>query len=152
AESLFAVRPFDPPVDQALGDAAIAALNDSRKPVQLAAVRALGRLRYPRALQAPSHLAPFYHKRDPAAGSPHAIARIANPSSRPLFLNALGAPSPALRRAGIEGLVRLGDRSASDEIQRALSGERDESVLSAARFSFVMLLGGSVEAIVRDLT
>jgi HEAT repeat protein len=151
-ERVFAVRPLDPPIDLALGDTVVAALNDKHKEVRLAAIETLGRIRYPRAVQALADLEQFYGRGEIAEGALDALARIAQPGSRPLFSSGLSSKSPAMKKAAIEGLVRLGDRSAIEAVQSALAGERDQAVLSAARFSSVILSGGSVDPIVQDLT
>ena len=123
-ERVFAVRPLDPPIDQALGDTVVAALNDKHSEVRLAAIETLGRIRYARAVQALADLEQFYGRGAIAEAAFDALARIAQPASRSLFFSGLSSKSPAVKRAAIEGLVRINDRSTAEAVQSALAGGR----------------------------
>ena len=63
----------------------------------------------------------------------------------------LPARARGLKVAAIEGLARLGTRAGADAIQGALATERNDAVLSASRFSAVLLSNGSIDPIVDDL-
>jgi HEAT repeat protein len=148
---LFAPRPLDDPIDPAVGDALITAMNDRDTDVRRAAMHALGVMRYARAVQALTELFQFYTRGDDAEASFEALADIAHGSSVPLFVSQLTSKSVALKVAAIEGLSRVGDRARIGDIQTALLGERNDPVLLAARFSAVLLSGGSLDPIVEDL-
>jgi HEAT repeat protein len=138
-------RLFEPPphasAPVAIGDAAIAALNDSDTRVRLWASNTLGWLRERRAAPALGERLAYYTKGPEAEAALHAIARIAPPGAAPTFRAFLAAASAPMRVMALEGLGRLGDASAVPAITTALASERDPAVLLAGAFAFFRLGG-----------
>ncbi len=95
-----------------LGDALVAAMNDARQEVQLAAMRALGDIGEKRASRALRER--FVHdQRGPGAEAAlDGLARLADPASQPVFFEQVASKDADLRRAAFEGLARLGDVAA----------------------------------------
>jgi len=106
---LYAQRPQDGPVEEIVGDAMISALNDGDRAVRVAAMQALGAMRYERGVQALADLFDYYGKGEPAAAALDALARIAHPTSAALMTAQLASKTTALRGIAIEGIARLGD-------------------------------------------
>ncbi|HEV8230315.1 MAG TPA: HEAT repeat domain-containing protein, partial [Candidatus Limnocylindria bacterium] len=142
---VFEKRLQDDPIETTVGDAVITALNEADRGLRVAAIQALGAMRYPRAVQALTDLFQYYAKGDLAAASFDALARIAHPASAPLFTAALTGKTSGLKGTAIEGLARLGDTSNLAAIQTALGGERSEGVLLAGNFAAVLLSQASID-------
>jgi HEAT repeat protein len=148
---LFGRRAGDEPIDQAVGDAVITALNDRTVEVKQAAMDALGAMRYARAVEPLGTLFSYYKKGGSAEQALDALAHIAHPGSAPLFVAALGHPSPALRIIAVEGLARMGDRAKLADIQKALVSERNEGVLLASTFASVLLSAAPLDELAEGL-
>jgi HEAT repeat protein len=133
---VFAKRTGDEPIESTVGDALITALNDNDRAVKLSAMLALGAMKYERGVQALTSLFTFYGKGEAALD---ALARIAHPTSVPLFTAQLASKTASLRGLAIEGLARVGDRSQLAAIQAAIDKEREQSVTLAGAFANVML-------------
>jgi HEAT repeat protein len=144
---VFARRPADDRVEETVGDAVIAALNDRDRLVKTAAMTSLGAMRYDRGLQALTDQFRYYGKGEVAAAALDALARIANPASAPVFTAQLASTDAALRGIAIEGLARMGDASKLADIKAAVRSERSDSVLLAAAFATVMLSDAPVDPI-----
>src|SRR5438093_6821128 len=142
---LFEKRLHDDPIETTVGDAVIAALNEADRGLRIAAIEALGAMRYARAVQALTDLFQYYAKGDLAAASFDALARIAHPASVPLFTAALTGTTSAVKGTAIEGLARVGDTGNLAAIQTALAGERREGMLLAGNFAAVMLSQASID-------
>jgi len=151
AGRLFQKRPSDEQVDERLGDGLIAALNDADKTIKLAAMDALGAMRYTRALPALGELLAFYKKGDMAEGTLDAVARIAQPESAGLLAAQLLGSDPALKATAIEGLARLGQRSSLPAIQKAVENDRTERVQMAGTFAAVLLAEAPADLIAEGL-
>jgi HEAT repeat protein len=136
---VFARRMQDEAIESTVGDAVITALNDGDRAVKTAAMRSLGSMRYERGLQALTDQLTYYRKGDAAETALDALARIAHPTSVPLFIEQLASPSAALRTFAIEGLARTGDATQLPAIQAVLEKERDASVTLAGAFASIML-------------
>jgi HEAT repeat protein len=136
---VFAKRTGDEPIESTVGDAVITALNDRDGAVKLSAMLALGAMKYERGVQALTSLFTFYGKGDAAEAALDALARIAHPTSVPLFTAQLASKTASLRGLAIEGLARVGDRSQLAAIQAAIDKEREQSVTLAGAFANVML-------------
>lgn len=149
---LFEPRPQDDPVNESVGDAAIVALNDSVRAIRGAAMYALGLMRYERGLQALTELFQHYGRGDLAAGALDAIARIAHRSSSPLLVSQLTTRNAVMKTIAIEGLARVGDAARLADIEAALAGERNDSVLLARDFASARLSNASIDPIVEMLT
>jgi HEAT repeat protein len=144
---VFARRPGDDRIEETVGDAVIAALNDRDRLVKTAAMTSLGAMRYDRGLQALSDQFRYYGKGELAGAALDAMARIANPASAPVFTAQLASTDSALRGIAIEGLARMGDASKLADINAAVRSERNERVLLAAAFAAVMLSDAPVDPI-----
>jgi len=148
---VFEWRPGDGPVDAVVGDAMVGAMNDREGSVRLAAIQALGALRYERALGALTERFQYFGRGDVAEASLAAIARIAHPASVLLFVPQLASKNDALKTSAIEGLARIGDRSRRANIESALSGETDDRVLLAGKFADVLLSGATLDPLAEAL-
>ena len=107
---VYAAHASDDAVDTSVGDAVITALNDQNRLVKLAAMDALGSMRYGRGVDALTQLFHYYKQGELAEAAFDALARIAHPASIPLFTAQLTAKSAAMKAMAIEGLARVGDR------------------------------------------
>ncbi len=144
---VFEKRTNDDPVEANVGDAVITALNEKEKPMQEAAIDALGAMRYDRAVQGldrpPSVISA-------AAISPPAIARRAGAhrqsvASVPLFTAAPGRrrATPSWKTIAIEGSWRgaATRRASLAACRRPLSGDRgNDDVQLAGTFAAVIAL------------
>jgi HEAT repeat protein len=148
---LFARRAGDPPIDTTVGDAIVDALNDRDTTVKGAAMRALGELRYDRAVHALTALFQYDTRRPLAEASLDALARIAHPSSAALFTTALESKTSSLKGIAVEGLARLGDAQQLPAIEMALGAERNEATILTGRFAAAMLASGSIDPIAEAL-
>ncbi len=149
---VYARRPGDSPVLEAVGDALVEALNDRSANIRLVTMDALGALRYERGIQALTAL--FEHDSRSAAGAAafEALARIGHVSSQPLFVANLTSRDALMRRLSIEGLARVGDRGMLAEIVTRLQEERSEEVVLAGHFANVLLSDGRVDPIADNLS
>ena len=152
AARVFARRPQDDVADPVLGDAVIGALNDKNTTIRIAAMQALGAMRYERSVEALTQLFRYYGHGNLAEGSLEALARIAHPASTAVFTAQLGGKNALLKLIAVEGLARQGDPARAADVQTALAGERNDAVLLAGRFAEALLAKGSLEPIVEDLT
>jgi HEAT repeat protein len=144
---VFDRRPEDGPVEQSVGDAVISALNEKDAPMRLAAMQALGVMRYERAVQGLLDLFQYFGKGELAEVALDAVARVAHPSSTPQLLPLLTSKDPALRGIAVEGLARIGDRTKLPEIQGALRGERNDSLVLAGNFAALLLASGGTDPV-----
>ena len=149
---LYAWRVGDAAVNEVVGDAMVVALNDRDSRISAAAMDALGALRYERGLEAVTALFEHYQRGASAAAALGALARMAHPSSQPLFTSALSGRDLSVRLAAIEGTARVGDLSQASAIAAALAGERNQELLLAGQFANVLLSNGPVDGLVDGLT
>ena len=149
---LFVKRPQDQPIDPGVGDAVVSALNDNDRVVKSAAMAALGAMRYERAVQALTDLFQYYGRGDLGTAAFDALAQIAHPANAALFSAQLAGKNAALKEIAIEGLGRLGDRSKLADVEAALQGERNDSVLLAGRFASVLLENLPIDTLTEALT
>ena len=124
---------------KAAGDALIRAINDASRDVRHAAMRALGQLREPQAVQALTEQLTYYGKGDGASAAIEALARIAHPSSAPVFAAHLAHKDPVMRRAAAEGLGRIGDASESAALQTGAGNDFSDAVRAAMAFALQKL-------------
>ena len=151
-ERVFARRPQDDPVDPTVGDAAITSLNAKGSAMRVAAIRALGAMRYERAAQSLADLYQYYGRGDLAEASLDALARIAHASNAPLFASALTGTTGAVKGIAIEGLTRIGDRKALAAIQTALGGEASDGAMLAGAFAAAVLGDASLDPLAEALS
>jgi HEAT repeat protein len=148
---VFERRPKDEAVDQGIGDALVAALNDRDREVKAEAMQALGSLRYDRAVQALTELFTYHGKGVEAEAALDAIARIASPGSAALFTAQLTSKTPAIRGIAVEGLARIGDPAQLPQIETALASERTDGVVLAVAFASGMLSDGAIDRLTEAL-
>ena len=141
----------DGPVETAIGDAVVNAMNDSDRALALAAIHAAGALRYERAVQGLTDLFQFYRTGEMAEASLDAIARIAHPASATLLEAQLAAKTPTLRGIAAEGIARLGDPARMPRVNGALGSERDAGVVLARAFAAASLANDPIDPIVDAL-
>lgn len=121
------------------GDALIKALNDGDAEVRYAAMRGLGDLGEERAVQALTDQLTYYGKGEGASAALYALARIAHPSSVPVFRARINDKNPELQRAAAEGLGRAKDASQISELETIAGNAEAESVRAAACFALQLL-------------
>lgn len=149
---LYAWRVGDLAADTTVGDAVVTALNDRDHTIRMAALDALGALRYDRGVQALTDLYQHYGRGSMAVAALGALARVAHPSSLPLFVTALSGRDRSLRLAAVEGLARSGAVDQRGAIDALLLNERNADLLLAGNFAAVLLSEGPVDALVGGLT
>jgi HEAT repeat protein len=137
---------------KAAGDALIRATNDSNADVRFAAMRALGAIREDRAVQALTEQFNFYGKGEGAWSALDALARIANPSSVPLFKARLADKDPFLRRAAADGLARTGDKSEISALQVGAGTDASPMVRTAMAFALQKLGQNYIPRLVESMT
>jgi HEAT repeat protein len=143
---VFARRAQDEPIDSTIGDAVITALNDNDRAVKVAAMLALGAMRYERGVQALTDLFSYYGKGELAEASLYALAQIAHTTSAPL-----SSKTTSLRGIAIEGLARVGDRANLAAIQAVIDKESEQSVVLAGAFALVLLGNGTTDQVADSL-
>jgi HEAT repeat protein len=121
------------------GDALIKAINDSDRAVRYAAMRALGQIKETRAVQALTEQLTYYGKGEGAWSALDALARIAHPSSVPVFVAQLTSKDAFLRRAAAEGLGRVGDTSQLSVLQTGAGNDLSNMVRAAMAFALEKL-------------
>jgi HEAT repeat protein len=132
------------------GDALIKAMNDSQADVRYSAMRALGAIHEPRAVQALTEQFAFYRKGEGAWSALDALARIGAAASRPLFKERLPDKDPYIRRAAAEGLGRSGDTSSFDALEKLVGTDESAMVRMAAAFA-LQKLGRNYAGRIADL-
>ncbi len=148
---LFERRAQDNPIEESIGDAIVSALNDRGRSVRTAAMQALGAMGYERAVQSLTEQLQYFGRGEPAEAALGALARIAYPSSVPVFSAQLASKSAAMKAIAIEGLARIGDRSGLASIESALNGETNEGVLLAGTFASVVLSSSPIDPLAEAL-
>jgi HEAT repeat protein len=124
------------------GDALLKAVNDSKSEVRYAAIRALGEIREERAIQALTEQLTYYGRGEGAWSALDALARIAHPSSVPLFTARLADKDPFLRRAAAEGLGRAGDAASVEPF--VMDVNQDDSEMVRAAMAYALYKRGHV--------
>ena len=124
------------------GDALLKGVNDSNADVRYASIRALGEIRDERAIQALTEQLSYYDKGEGAWAALDALARIANPSSVPIFQARLADKDPYLRRAAVEGLARAGDAASVERF--VIDANQDDSEMVRAAMAFALYKKGHV--------
>jgi len=121
------------------GEGLIKAMNDSQAPVRFAAMRALGALNERRAVPALTEQFKYYGKGEGAWSAIDALARLADPSSVPLFKAHLADKDAFIRRGAAEGLARTGDKSEVSALQIGAGNDTAEMVRAAMAFALQKL-------------
>jgi HEAT repeat protein len=133
------------------GEALIKAVNDSQQPVRFAAMRALGEVGEEMAIRALTEQLDHYRKGEGAWSALDALARIAHPSSVPLFTARLADKDPYLRRAAVEGIARAKDASSRTMLESAVSTDPSDSVRAAMAFALERLGGNYIARLANSL-
>jgi len=150
-ERVYAKRPDDRAIDRVVGDGLIATLNDRDRTIRIEATETLGTVGYEQAVPALTQQFQYNRKNDLALASLDALARLAQSSSEPLFVDELSSKTAAIRSVAIEGLARLHDKARLSDIQSALALERNDSVQLAGAFALAMLSDASLDRIAEAL-
>lgn len=116
-------------------DSLLKAVNDSSAAVRLAAIGALGEIREERAIQAITDQLNYYDKGDGAAVALEALARIAHPSSAPVFAARLKSRDPRQRRAAAEGIARAGDKETVSKFVFDVNQDESDQVRAAMTYA-----------------
>ncbi|HZT77120.1 MAG TPA: HEAT repeat domain-containing protein [Vicinamibacterales bacterium] len=145
-------RRGDAAIDATVSDAIINELNDRDPGVRRTAMDALGDLRDARAVQGLTQLFEYYGRSLDGDAALDALARIAHPSSVPVFTAALNGKSTQQRVTAIEGLARVGDATALPAIQAAADRDRTDVVALAVAFANVRLARADAAPISNALT
>ena len=148
---VFEKRAHDNPIDESIGDAIVAALNDRERSVRIASMQTLGAIGYERAVQALTQQFQYLGRGDAAEAALQAAARIAHPSSVMLFTTGLASKNAVIKAISIEGLARIGDRSRLASIESALKSENDDGVLLAGTFASVVLSNSPIDPLAEGL-
>jgi HEAT repeat protein len=120
------------------GERLLNALDDSSPIVREFAAEALGLVREDRAAARLRGLVARAGGQN-VDGLVLALARIGSPDDLALFRQQLTARSPGARRAGAEGVGRVGDRDATNTLRQMLAGDRASEVRLAAAFALHLL-------------
>ena len=144
--------PGDSTVEQALGDTLVTTFNDRDGIVRRKAMITVGALRYERGIQALTEIFQHYERGVDAQAALDALARIAHPSSVPLFTSVLGGRDTLLKAAAVEGLARIGDMTHASLITDSVGKERNADLQLALHFADAMLSEGSIDVLVDGLT
>lgn len=134
----------------AAGDALMKAVNDSQADVRYASMRALGAIGDTRAVAGLGEQLAYYKKGEGAWSALDALARIASPSSIPLFREHLLDKDPYIRRAAMEGLGRAGDGESAAALEKASTLDDSPMVRLAAAFA-LQKLGRNYAARIIDM-
>jgi HEAT repeat protein len=114
-------------------------------------MRALGSIKDVRAVQALTDQFAYYRKGEGAWAALDALAHLAQPASTTLFKEHLADKDPFIRRAAAEGLGRLGDASATEELMRGATTDESEMVRIAMAFALAKLGRNYVTRIVDSM-
>src|SRR5690606_23490796 len=126
------------------------AVHDADADVRRAAMRALGDIRDKNAVELLTNQLTYHGDGPGAVAALDALARIADPSSIPVFEERLSHPDPWMRRAAAEGLGRTKARSAADKLRDGAVMDESRMVRAAMAFALVPL-GESGTARMLDL-
>ncbi len=148
---LYAWRVGDLAADTAVGDALVTALNDREYAIRMTALDGIGALRYDRGVQALTDLYTHHGRGAMAVAALRGLARIAHPTSLPLFVSALAGRDYSLRLSAVEGLARSGATDQRSAIETMMLTERNQELLLAGHFAAVLLANGPVDDLVGGL-
>ena len=144
-------RPGDDPVDPMVGDGMVGALNDGDRGIRIEAMRALGSMRYDRAVAALAEQFQYFGKGELAEAALDALAHIAHPASALILLPQLASKDETLKVTAIEGLARIGDANRRPNIESVLTGDGDDRVQLAGAFAAVLLSDAPLDRITEAL-
>jgi HEAT repeat protein len=122
-----------------LGNALIENLNSREVPLQRAAMQALGRLRYPSAVQALLDRFSFYQRGADALAALEGLAGTGHIAAVSTFQEQLANSNATVRRLAVEGLARAGSTDSVPTLQQMGQTERSAPVLVALHYATVRL-------------
>jgi HEAT repeat protein len=122
-----------------LGNALIENLNSREVPLQRAAMQALGRLRYPSAVQALLDRYSFFQRGADAQAALEGLAGTGHIAAVSTFEEVLSNSNATLRRLAVEGLARADSRESLTRLQQMGQTERSSAVLVALHYATVRL-------------
>lgn len=131
-------------------DALLKAVNDSQADVRYSAMRALGAIGDTRAVTSLTEQFNYYKKGEGAWSALDALARLASPTSVPVFRDRLQDKDPYIRRAALEGIARAADTQSADAVERVVTTDESPMVRVAAAFA-LQKLGRNYAARIVDL-
>ncbi len=120
---------------QEAGDQLVAGMNDSDPLVRSGSIRALGAMRYERAVQALMDQLGYYKQGEPARELLDALARVAHPSSLGTLAAQLASRDEQMRRLAVEGLARIGSDEALAAAEAGTARDRSAFVKQARAFA-----------------
>ncbi len=135
------------------GDALIGHIGDPALAVRLASMRALGDIKEERALAALRQQLEYYYGGSAGRAALHGLARIAHPSSAPLFEQERLSSDSVHRLYGYEAAARLGGIPVAEveKTENLLTEERDKQVVVAMAFALAAAGRPYVDRIVQAL-
>jgi HEAT repeat protein len=110
-------------------------MNDPYEDTRIAAIRAVGTVREPRAVQALTEQFSFYGRGDIGRAALWAIARIGSPESIPLLTSLTTDRDAEIRALAFEGLGRAGDATAMAAFESLYASERSRPGQLAIAFA-----------------
>jgi HEAT repeat protein len=134
-----------------IGNELIAAINDREQDVSLAAMRSLGDIREVRGIPALWEQLEYFQTGPKARAALDGLARIAEPSTLPIFQERIASKDPEVRRLALEGIARIGDRRALLAAERSTADERNRTVQLARAFALERAGRPGLEDLVRGL-
>jgi HEAT repeat protein len=143
----------DPRQCDQMGNALIENVNSREPVVRRSAMVALGQARIVSATQALADQFSYYQRGADALAAAEGLAGIGHASTASIFRDLLMNSNPDMRRMGVEGLARAGQRDALAEIQSLGASERSAAVLLALHFAVLKLegTGGDLSQIIGGL-
>ena len=122
-----------------LGNALIDNINSRDPLVRRAAMRALGLVRYPSAVQALTDQLSYYQDGPDARAALEGLAGIGHITTVSIFKQLLASSDASTRRLAVEGLARSGEPDAAADLERMAQSEPSGEVLLALHFANVRL-------------
>jgi HEAT repeat protein len=122
-----------------LGNGLIENLNSREVPLQRAAMQALGRLRYPDAVQALLDRFSFFQRGQDAVTALEGLAGTGHVAAVSTFQEQLANSNATVRRLAIEGLARAGSTDSLPTLQQMGQTERSAPVLLALHYATIRL-------------
>ena len=149
---VFAKRMDDAPIEEAVGDAIISALNDRETTIQQTAMWALGVMKYSPCRAGPQRAVPLSPARS-IGGRGARCARAHRPYVEYCAVRSAADRQERALQADRDRRARAyGGPSRAAAIQTAIEGEKNDAVLLAAHFANVKLADGNIDAVVESLT
>jgi HEAT repeat protein len=136
-----------------VGNALVDNINSREPELRRAAMRALGQLRYPQAMQALSDQLSYYQKGPDAHAALEGLAGIGHPWSASTFKHWLTSSNATMRRLAVEGFARAGDRDVLRDLQHMAQVEQSDAVLLSLHYAHLKLAapGSDVKPLVDAL-